>query len=51
MRNPIIVALDVPDAGEALRLVEQVAPAVGAFKIGRSYSRARDRTLSAACAR
>lgn len=34
MHNPIIVALDVPDAAAALRLAEQVAPAVGAFKIG-----------------
>ncbi|MFN7139213.1 MAG: orotidine-5'-phosphate decarboxylase [Limisphaerales bacterium] len=34
MRNPIIVALDVPTAEKALRLAEQVAPAVGAFKIG-----------------
>src|ERR1041384_3542227 len=35
MRNPIIVALDVPDADAALRLAEQIAPAVGAFKIGK----------------
>jgi orotidine-5'-phosphate decarboxylase len=34
MRNPIIAALDVPTAEQALKLVEQVAPAVGAFKIG-----------------
>ena len=34
MRNPIIVALDVPDAAKAVKLAEQVAPAVGAFKIG-----------------
>lgn len=34
MRNPIIVALDVPTAGAALALAEQVAPVVGAFKIG-----------------
>lgn len=33
-KNPIIVALDVPTAEQALRLAEQVAPAVGAFKIG-----------------
>lgn len=33
-RNPIIVALDVPTAEQAFTLVEQVAPAVGAFKIG-----------------
>lgn len=35
MRNPIIVALDVPSAEKALQLAEQVAPAVGAFKIGK----------------
>jgi orotidine-5'-phosphate decarboxylase len=35
MRNPIIVALDVPSAGQALKLAEQVAPAAGAFKIGK----------------
>jgi orotidine-5'-phosphate decarboxylase len=35
MRNPIIVALDVPSAESALKLAEQVAPAVGAFKIGK----------------
>ena len=34
MRNPIIVALDVPTAEAALTLAEQVAPAVSAFKIG-----------------
>lgn len=34
-RNPIIVALDVPTAEQALKLAEQVAPAVGAFKIGK----------------
>ncbi|MEI6074343.1 MAG: orotidine-5'-phosphate decarboxylase [Verrucomicrobiota bacterium] len=33
--NPIIVALDVPSAEQALQLAEQVAPAVGAFKIGK----------------
>jgi len=32
--NPIIVALDVPRAEQAIALVEQVAPAVGAFKVG-----------------
>src|SRR5215204_1056479 len=32
--NPIIVALDVPRAEQAIALVEQVAPSVGAFKIG-----------------
>ena len=35
MRNPIIVALDVPTAEQALKLAEQLAPAVGAFKIGK----------------
>ncbi|MDP7051592.1 MAG: orotidine-5'-phosphate decarboxylase [Verrucomicrobiota bacterium] len=35
MRNPIIVALDVPDAGAALHLARQLTPAVGAFKIGK----------------
>jgi orotidine-5'-phosphate decarboxylase len=35
MRNPIIVALDVPTAEHAVALAEQVAPAVGAFKIGK----------------
>src|SRR5262249_33731865 len=34
MRNPIIVALDVPTADDALKLVEQVAPVTGGFKIG-----------------
>ena len=34
-KNPIIVALDVPSAEQALKLAEQVAPAVGAFKIGK----------------
>lgn len=34
MQNPIIVALDVPTADAALQLARQVAPAVGAFKIG-----------------
>lgn len=35
MRNPIIVALDVADAEAALALARTVAPAVGAFKIGK----------------
>jgi orotidine-5'-phosphate decarboxylase len=35
MRNPIIVALDVPDLEAAGRLVEQLAPVVGAFKVGK----------------
>jgi orotidine-5'-phosphate decarboxylase len=34
VQNPIIVALDVPDADAALKLAREVAPAVGAFKIG-----------------
>ncbi|HEX3889473.1 MAG TPA: orotidine-5'-phosphate decarboxylase [Verrucomicrobiae bacterium] len=34
MRNPIIVALDVPTADAALKLAEDLAPVVGAFKIG-----------------
>jgi orotidine-5'-phosphate decarboxylase len=35
MRNPIIAALDVPSAEQAWKLAEQIAPAVGAFKIGK----------------
>jgi orotidine-5'-phosphate decarboxylase len=34
MRNPVIAALDVPEANAALDLVSQLAPVVGAFKIG-----------------
>jgi orotidine-5'-phosphate decarboxylase len=34
MSNPIILALDVPNAEKALTLVEQLAHVVGAFKIG-----------------
>src|SRR5215218_10765308 len=34
MQNPIIVALDVPTAEQAIALAQQVAAAVGAFKIG-----------------
>lgn len=34
MRNPIIAALDVPTTEQALQLAEEIAPAVGAFKIG-----------------
>ncbi|MDE3066658.1 MAG: orotidine-5'-phosphate decarboxylase [Verrucomicrobiota bacterium] len=34
MRNPIIVALDVPTAAAALKLAEQLAPSVGGFKVG-----------------
>jgi orotidine-5'-phosphate decarboxylase len=33
-QNPIIAALDVPTAEQALKLAHQIAPAVGAFKIG-----------------
>lgn len=35
MRNPIIAALDVPSPGQALDLAKQLAPVVGAFKIGK----------------
>jgi len=34
-KNPIIAALDVPSAEQALKLAELIAPAVGAFKIGK----------------
>ena len=34
MRNPIIAALDVPTVEQALKLAQEIAPAVGAFKIG-----------------
>jgi len=34
MRNPIIVALDVPTAAVALKLVEQLTPVTGGFKVG-----------------
>lgn len=34
MRNPILVALDVPSAEAALELARQLAPVVGGFKIG-----------------
>jgi orotidine-5'-phosphate decarboxylase len=33
-KNPIIAALDVPTAEQALKLAPHIAPAVGAFKIG-----------------
>jgi len=33
-KNPIIAALDVPTAEQALKLAQQIAPVVGAFKIG-----------------
>ncbi len=35
MKNPIIAALDVSDAEQAIELAEAIAPAVGAFKIGK----------------
>lgn len=35
MKNPIIVALDVPQVESALVLVQELAPVVGAFKIGK----------------
>ena len=35
VNNPIIAALDLPDADNALKLAQQIAPAVGAFKIGK----------------
>ena len=35
MQNPIIVALDVPGAGKALELVQQLTPVVNAFKVGK----------------
>jgi orotidine-5'-phosphate decarboxylase len=34
MRNPIIVALDMPDAEAALKLAEELAPVAGGFKVG-----------------
>ena len=34
MRNPILVALDLPGADAALELAGQLAPVVGGFKIG-----------------
>ncbi len=34
-RNPVIVALDVPHLDPAMALVRQLAPVVGAFKIGK----------------
>jgi orotidine-5'-phosphate decarboxylase len=33
-RSPIIAALDVPTAEQALKLAREIAPAIGAFKIG-----------------
>src|SRR5437764_14140015 len=34
MRNPILVALDVPTPEQALKLAEQLAPVCGGFKVG-----------------
>src|ERR1035438_7252981 len=34
MRNPVIAALDVPTVEAALKLVEQLAPVSGGFKVG-----------------
>jgi orotidine-5'-phosphate decarboxylase len=34
MRNPIIVALDVPNVEAALKLAEELAPVAGGFKVG-----------------
>ena len=48
--NPIIAALDVPDAARALELAEQLAPVVGAFKIGKELFVAEGPDMSAACA-
>ena len=33
-KNPIIAALDVPTAEQALKLAREIAPVVGAFKVG-----------------
>jgi orotidine-5'-phosphate decarboxylase len=35
MKNPVIAALDVPSAEQALKLAEQIATVVGAFKVGK----------------
>lgn len=35
MKNPIIVALDVPSTDAAVQLAQEVAPFVGAFKVGK----------------
>ena len=34
MRNPIIVALDVPSVEAAMKLAEELAPVAGGFKVG-----------------
>lgn len=35
MRNPIILALDVPDLESARKLIRELAPVIGAFKVGK----------------
>ena len=35
MRNPIILALDVPEIEAARKLIKELAPVVGAFKVGK----------------
>jgi len=35
MRNPIILALDVPELDSARKLIKELAPVVGAFKVGK----------------
>lgn len=35
MRNPIILALDVPEIESARSLIKELAPVVGAFKVGK----------------
>ncbi len=35
MHNPIILALDVPDVASARQLIRDLAPVVGAFKVGK----------------
>jgi orotidine-5'-phosphate decarboxylase len=35
MHNPIILALDVPDLESARKLIRELAPVVGAFKVGK----------------
>ncbi len=35
MKNPIIVALDLPSPQKALKLAGELAPVVGAFKVGK----------------
>ena len=35
MNNPIIVALDLPSPQKAVKLAEELAPVVGAFKVGK----------------